>query len=72
MNIKSISIGRVTIGIPTIVADHLVSIWPELARWIIGMFFVIWGVLVYKQKVEPILLETVDYQEKGGLFICYR
>jgi uncharacterized membrane protein HdeD (DUF308 family) len=45
MNTKSISIGGVAMGILAVVAGLLVLIWPELVRWIIGIFLIIWGVL---------------------------
>ena len=44
MNTKSISSG-VVMGIIAIVAGLLVLIWPELVRWIIGIFLIVWGVL---------------------------
>ncbi len=45
MNTKSISTSGVAIGILAIVAGVLVLIWPELVRWIIGIFLIVWGVL---------------------------
>ena len=45
MNTKSISISGVAMGILAVVAGLLVLIWPELVRWIIGIFFIVWGIL---------------------------
>jgi len=45
MDTKSISISGVAMGILAIVAGLLVLIWPELVRWIIGIFLIVWGVL---------------------------
>ncbi len=45
MKTKSISVSGVTMGILAIVAGLLVVIWPELVRWIIGLFLIAWGVL---------------------------
>ena len=45
MNTKNISVSGMTMGILAIVAGLLVLIWPELVRWIIGIFFIVWGIL---------------------------
>ena len=45
MNIKSILKSGVVMAIIAIVAGVLVLIWPELVRWIIGIFLIVWGVL---------------------------
>ena len=45
MKLKSISMSGVIIGIVAIVAGLLVLIWPDLVRWIIGIFLIVWGVL---------------------------
>jgi len=45
MNTKSISISGVAMGIIAVVAGLLVLIWPELVRWIIGIFLIVWGIL---------------------------
>jgi uncharacterized membrane protein HdeD (DUF308 family) len=45
MNTKSILKSGVVMGIIAIVAGLLVLIWPELVRWIIGIFLIVWGVL---------------------------
>ena len=50
MNTKSISISGVVMGIIAIVAGLLVLIWPELVRWIIGIFLIVWGVLAIVNK----------------------
>ena len=45
MDTKSISISGMVMGILAIVAGLLVLVWPELVRWIIGIFLIVWGVL---------------------------
>jgi len=35
----------VLMGILAIVAGLLVLIWPDLVRWVIGIFLIVWGVL---------------------------
>ena len=45
MDTKSISISGMTMGILAVVAGILVLIWPDFARWIIGIFLIVWGVL---------------------------
>jgi len=50
MNTKSISTSGVAMGILAIVAGLLVLIWPELVRWIIGIFLIVWGVLSIMNK----------------------
>ena len=50
MNTKSILKSGVVLGIIAIVAGVLVLIWPELVRWIIGIFLIVWGVLAIINK----------------------
>jgi uncharacterized membrane protein HdeD (DUF308 family) len=50
MNTKSILAGGMVMGIIAIVAGLLVLIWPELVRWIIGIFLIVWGVLALINK----------------------
>ena len=50
MNTKSILKSGVVLGIIAIVAGVLVLIWPELVRWIIGIFLIVWGVLALINK----------------------
>jgi uncharacterized membrane protein HdeD (DUF308 family) len=50
MNTKSILKSGVVMGIIAIVAGVLVLIWPELVRWIIGIFLIVWGVLALINK----------------------
>jgi uncharacterized membrane protein HdeD (DUF308 family) len=50
MNTKNISISGLAMGILAIVAGLLVLIWPELVRWIIGIFLIVWGVLAIVNK----------------------
>ena len=32
-------------GVLAIVAGILVIIWPDLIRWIVGVFLIVWGLL---------------------------
>lgn len=50
MDTKSISVGGVAMGVLAIVAGLLVLIWPELVRWIIGIFLIVWGILAVMNK----------------------
>ena len=50
MDTKSISVSGVALGILAIVAGLLVLIWPELVRWIIGIFLIVWGILAVMNK----------------------
>jgi uncharacterized membrane protein HdeD (DUF308 family) len=50
MDTKSISINGVAMGVLAIVAGVLVLIWPELVRWIIGIFLIVWGILAVMNK----------------------
>jgi uncharacterized membrane protein HdeD (DUF308 family) len=50
MDTKSLSISGVAMGVLAIIAGLLVLIWPELVRWIIGIFFIVWGVLAIMNK----------------------
>ena len=50
MSTKSISTGGVVMGVIAIAAGLLVLIWPELVRWIIGIFLIVWGVLALINK----------------------
>jgi uncharacterized membrane protein HdeD (DUF308 family) len=45
MNTKSIAAGGVVMGIVTIVAGILVLFWFDAARWVLGIFLIVWGVL---------------------------
>jgi uncharacterized membrane protein HdeD (DUF308 family) len=45
MSTKSVSVSGMAMGILAVVAGILVLIWPELLRWIIGIFLIVWGVL---------------------------
>ena len=35
----------IIMGILAIVAGLLVLLWPDLVRWVIGIFLIVWGVL---------------------------
>jgi len=49
MNTKSITSG-VVMGVIAIVAGLLILIEPQLMRWIIGIFLIVWGVLTVMNK----------------------
>jgi uncharacterized membrane protein HdeD (DUF308 family) len=54
MNTKSITSG-VVMGVVSIVAGLLILIEPQLMRWIIGIFLIVWGVLtVMNKKQSPL------------------
>ena len=51
MDTKSISISSgVAIGILAIVAGMLVLFWFQAARWVLGIFLVVWGVLAITNR----------------------
>jgi len=50
MKTKGILVSGVVMGIIATVAGVLVLIWPELVRWIIGIFLIVWGVLAIINK----------------------
>ena len=45
MDTKSIPVSGVAMGILAIVAGILVLFWFEAARWVLGIFLIVWGVL---------------------------
>jgi len=45
MNTKNISISGFAMGILAVVAGILVLMFPELLRWVIGIFLIVWGVI---------------------------
>ncbi len=55
MNTKSISVSGMAMGILAIIAGLLVLIWPELVRWIIGIFLIVWGVLAIINRRQGLL-----------------
>jgi len=40
----------IIMGILAIVAGLLVLLWPDLVRWVIGIFLIVWGVLAIIDK----------------------
>jgi uncharacterized membrane protein HdeD (DUF308 family) len=38
------------VGVLAIVAGILVLIWPEILRWVIGLFLLVWGILTVMEK----------------------
>lgn len=47
---KSISISSVAMGVLAIIAGILVLFWFEVARWVIGIFLIVWGILAVIEK----------------------
>ena len=45
MSTKNISISGFAMGILAVVAGILVLMFPELLRWVIGIFLIVWGVI---------------------------
>ena len=43
-------ISKIVIGIIAIVAGLLILIFPELLRWVIGIFLIIWGIFTMLGK----------------------
>jgi uncharacterized membrane protein YfcA len=46
----SFGANKVLVGIIAILAGVLILILPELLRWIVGIFLIIWGVLTFLGK----------------------
>ena len=47
---KTITLGNIAIGIIAIVAGVLVIFWFEYAKFIIGVFLIVWGILSIVNK----------------------
>jgi len=45
MTKRNMSDSWLVMGIIAIVAGVLVLVWPDLVRWIIGISFIVWGLL---------------------------
>lgn len=43
-------LSKVTIGIIGIVAGILILVFPDLVRWIIGIFLIVWGIVTLVGK----------------------
>jgi uncharacterized membrane protein HdeD (DUF308 family) len=50
INTKSITNSGMVMGVLAIVAGLLILVWPELVRWIIGIFLIVWGILSIMNK----------------------
>ena len=50
MNTKSVTNSGMVMGVLAIVAGLLILISPELVRWIIGIFLIVWGILSIMNK----------------------
>jgi uncharacterized membrane protein HdeD (DUF308 family) len=43
-------LSKVVLGIIAIVAGVLILAWPDLVRWIVGIFLIVWGFLTMMGK----------------------
>ena len=43
-------VSKITIGIIAIVAGILILVFPDLLRWIVGIFLIVWGILTMVSK----------------------
>ena len=43
-------LSKVVLGIVAVVAGILVLAWPDLLRWVIGIFLIVWGILTWLGK----------------------
>ena len=50
MSKKTITISSMAMGIIAIVAGIMVLFWWDVARFILGIFLIIWGVLNFANK----------------------
>jgi cytochrome c biogenesis protein CcdA len=41
---------NMTMAILAIIAGVLVLVWPDLMRWIVGIFLIVWGLLTLLGK----------------------
>ena len=46
----SFNLSKTALGLIAIVAGILVLVWPDLVRWIIGIFLIVWGALTFAGK----------------------
>lgn len=50
MSTKGISNSGLAMGILAIVAGILVLFWFEAARWVLGIFLIVWGIMSIMNK----------------------
>ena len=43
-------LSKVVLGVIAIVAGVIVLAWPDLLRWILGIFLIVWGILTLLGK----------------------
>jgi cytochrome c biogenesis protein CcdA len=43
-------LSKIVLGILAIVAGLLILVFPDLLRWIVGIFLIIWGILTMLGK----------------------
>jgi uncharacterized membrane protein HdeD (DUF308 family) len=43
-------LSKVAVGIVALVAGILVLVWPDILRWVLGIFLVVWGILTIVGK----------------------
>jgi len=68
VTIKSISISGVVMGIISLVAGLAVLVGPDLVRWIVGVFLIVWGVvaIINKKQSPQDHTGTTDHKEEGS------
>lgn len=47
---SGLSVGKIAVGAIAIIAGILVILWGEFARYVIGAFFVVWGIITILNK----------------------
>lgn len=43
-------LSKTVVAIIAIVAGIIILVWPELMRWVIGIFLIVWGVMTLMGK----------------------
>jgi len=43
-------LSKVVIGIMAVVAGLLILVFPELLRWVVGIFLIVWGIFTMLGK----------------------
>jgi cytochrome c biogenesis protein CcdA len=45
-----LGLSTVALGIIAIIAGILTLVWPDMLRWIVGIFLIVWGLLTFVGK----------------------
>ena len=48
--VSMFGLSKIVIGIIAIVAGLLILIFPELLRWVVGIFLIVWGIFTMLGK----------------------